>query len=258
MKQYIVDVFTDHAFAGNPCAVIILDEWLDDERMAQIARENRLEETSFAVQEENGYHLRYFTYEGEIDNVGHATLATAYVILNFYETKLEEILFHVSTGTVLVKKNGSLYEMDFPAYKLEPTSVTAEMLFALGQRPKEAFLGRDLVCVFEKEETVRSLTPDFAHVKDLPGLLVHVTAKGKDNDCVSRSFAPKLDILEDPVCVSGHCHLAPFWSERLNKQDIVAYQASSRGGQLHCHVDEGQVALSGQIILYSISELYVD
>ena len=172
MKQYVVDAFTDEVFSGNPAAVCITKEWLSDDLMMNITRENNLSETAF-------------------------------VIMNYYDTHLEEVAFDTLSGVLTVKKKQDLYEMDFPAYELKPKEVTSAMEDAIGARPVEAYMGRDLLCIFESEDVVRGLSPDMEKLKTLDGLLLQVTAKGREYDCVSRSFAPKLNVPEDPVCGSG-------------------------------------------------------
>ena len=194
---------------------------------------------------------------GEIDLCGHATLATAFVILSFYEQGADAVRFITRSGELTVTKRGELLEMDFPAYELKSTEVTEEMSIALGAKPKEAWLGRDLLCVFEGEETVRSMIPDMEKLLSIPGLLVHVTAKGSDTDCVSRSFGPKLAIPEDPVCGSGHCHIVPYWADTLGKEELVAYQASRRGGTLYCRRNGDRISLSGRAVLFSEAELHI-
>lgn len=258
MKQYVVDAFTDKVFGGNPAAVCVMENWLSDELLLKIARENNLSETAFAVWEQDQYHLRWFTPGGEIDLCGHATLATAYVIMRFIHADASIVRFKTKSGQLTVEKKGALLEMDFPAYKLRPIPVTDEMTAAIGARPAEAFMGRDLLCVMEDEETVRQLKPDMNKLLALDGLLLQVTAKGKDYDCVSRSFAPKLNVTEDPVCGSGHCHIMPYWSRELNKTDLVAYQASRRGGVLYGKIDGERIRISGKAVLYSEATIYVE
>lgn len=145
--------------------------------------------------------------------------------------------------------------MDLPAYELKPVPVTAEMEEAIGFRPMEAWIGRDLVCVLEREGQVRQAEPDGERLKDLDGLLLHLTARGKDYDCVTRSFAPKLGVAEDPVCGSGHCHVIPLWAEKLQKTDLCAFQASRRTGVLHCRLEGERVQIAGKAALYSVAEL---
>lgn len=210
MKQYVVDAFTDKVFSGNPAAVCVLDEPISEELMMNITKENNLSETAFAVKKGDAYDLRWFTPGGEIDLCGHATLGTAFVIMEYYEKNLKEIAFDTKSGRLSVIKKGELYEMDFPAYQLEPVKISAEMIEAIGAEPSEAYMGRDLLCIFDDEDIVRNLSPEMEKIKKLPGLLLQVTAKGEEFDCVSRSFAPKLNVAEDPVCGSGHCHIVPY------------------------------------------------
>jgi PhzF family phenazine biosynthesis protein len=255
MRQYVVDAFTDKVFGGNPAAVCVMDEWLPEETMMQITRENNLSETAFAVKEGPNYKLRWFTPGGEIDLCGHATLATAYIITNFIEPETTEVRFQTLSGLLVVVKKGDLLEMDFPSYELKRVDVTEAMVEAIGVRPLEAYMGRDLLCILESEEEVRNLNPNQKKVSELDGLLLQVTAQGKEFDCVSRSFAPKCNVPEDPVCGSGHCHIIPFWANRLGKNNLVAYQASSRCGTLYCEYQGDRVKMSGKAALYSIAEI---
>lgn len=258
MKQYIVDAFTDKVFGGNPAAICIMDEWLPDDLMMNITKENNLSETAFAVKEGADYKLRWFTPGGEINLCGHATLATAYVITQFIEPQATQVNFHTLSGILTVEKEEDLFVMDFPSYELKQVPITDEIIAALGVKPVEAYMGRDLLCILDSEEAVRNIKLNLDKVKMLDGLLLHVTAKGTDFDCVSRSFAPKLDVPEDPVCGSGHCHIIPFWAERMGKQNIVAYQASARGGTLYCEYQGDRVKMSGNAVLYSIAEINVE
>ena len=256
MKQYVVDAFTDKVFAGNPAAVCVLDEWLPEELMMKITVENNLSETAFTVKEGDKYHLRWFTPGGEIDLCGHATLGTAYVITTFVEPQLQEVVFTTMSGILRVKKVGDLFELDFPAYELEKIPVIDEMEEVLGVRPVEAFMARDMLCVLESEEQVRNLQPDMTKMLQLDGLLVHVTAKGAKADCVSRSFAPKLNVPEDPVCGSGHCHIVPYWLDTLGVEKVEAYQASRRGGTLYCRREGDRIVMAGKAALFSKAEIF--
>lgn len=257
MKQYVVDAFSDRVFGGNPAAVCVMDSWLPDGTMRNIAMENNLSESAFVVPEEGGYHLRWFTPGEEIDLCGHATLASAFVLMNFVDKGRESVAFDTLSGKLTVERRGELYEMDFPAYNLEPVAVTARMTEAMGAEPKEAYRARDLLCVFDDEGAVRNMAPDMERVAALDGLLLHATARGRDTDCVSRSFAPKLGVSEDPVCGSGHCHIVPYWSRTLRKEDIVAYQASKRGGTLYCRMAGDRVRLAGKAALFSAGEIRI-
>ena len=257
IKQYIVDAFTDRVFGGNPAAVCVLDSYPEDDLMMGITLENNLSETAFAVPEGEGYHLRWFTPGGEIDFCGHATLATGFTILNFYQPTWEAVTFHTMSGDMTVSRKDGRYEMDFPAYDLQPVPVTDAMETVLGVRPMEALMARDLVCVVETEQQVRDLAPDFEKMMGLNGLMVHATAKGADYDCVSRSFGPKLKINEDPVCGSGHCHILPYWFDKLGKDSLDAWQASRRGGALHGEKEGSRIRLSGNAVLFAESVLHV-
>ena len=257
MKQYVVDAFTDQVFHGNQAAVCVLDHWLSEELMMNITRENNFSETAFTVKEGEKWHLRWFTPGGEIDLCGHATLATAFVLLNYYEKDAQLVVFTTLSGDLIVTRKGELYEMEFPAYDLKKVDVTVAMEDALGASVKEAYLARDLLCVLDDEQVVRDLKPDLEKIKKIDGLLVHVTARGRDADCVSRSFAPKLSVAEDPVCGSGHCHIIPYWADLLGKDDLVAYQASKRGGTLFCRREGSKIFMAGKAALYSIDELFI-
>lgn len=256
MKQYIVDAFTDKVFAGNPAAVCIMDQWLSDEIMQKIAVENNLSETAFAVREKENYRLRWFTPGGEVKLCGHATLATAYVLLRFIEPETEKVCFDTLSGLLTVTKENEMLVMDFPSFKLTPIEIPDILIEAIGVRPVEVYMGEDMVCVLEDEEQVRNVTPNQDVIRKLDGLLLHITAKGDSYDCVTRSFAPKCNVAEDPVCGRGHCHVIPLWSEKLGKNKLTAYQASARGGVLYCRYAGERTVLSGKAALFSESEIY--
>ena len=256
MKQYIVDAFTDKPFSGNPAAVCVMESWPSEESMMKLAMENNLSETAFIVKEKQGYHLRWFTPGTEVELCGHATLASSFVILNYYEPESNVVRFHTLSGVLTVEREGALYKMDFPTYKLKEIPVTDEMEQAFGARPLKAVLGLDLVCIFETEKQVREMIPDQAKLLKIEGRLQNATAAGKDADCISRSFGPKLAVPEDPVCGSAHCQIADYWSGVLGKQKIHAYQASKRGGHLYCEMlDNGRIAISGEAALVAVSEI---
>ena len=224
--------------------------------MMKLAMENNLSETAFIVKEPEGYRLRWFTPGTEVELCGHATLASAFVVLNFYETDRNVVEFNTMSGLLTIRRKGNLYEMDFPTYELAEIPVTDAMERAFGIRPIRALLGLDLVCVFETEEQVRSLAPDQELLKTIEGRIQNATARGAQTDCVSRSFCPKLSIPEDPVCGSAHCQIADYWSQALGKKKIRAYQASKRGGYLDCvMLDNGRIAISGEAALVAISEI---
>ena len=256
LKQYIVDAFTNEPFSGNPAAICVMDEWPSDLSMMKLAMENNLSETAFIVRESTGYHLRWFTPGTEVELCGHATLAASFVILNFYEQGSDMVQFHTLSGVLTVHKKGNLYEMDFPTYELKEIPVTDLMEQAFGVRPIKAFLGLDLVCIFETEEQVRQMRPDQSALMQIEGRIQNVTARGNKTDCISRSFAPKLSIDEDPVCGSAHCQIADYWSDELGKDEIYAFQASKRGGYLNCRMlGNGRIAISGEAVLVAITEV---
>lgn len=255
MKQYIADAFTDTPFSGNPAAVCIMDHWPSEASMMKLARENNLSETAFLVKEDEGWHLRWFTPGTEVDLCGHATLASSFVILNYIEPESSEVRFNTKSGELAVRRNNGLYEMEFPVYPQKEIPVTDMMEQAFGVRPIRAYLGVDLVCVFENEEQIREMHPDQNLLKELPGRIQNATAKGKETDCVSRSFCPKLAIPEDPVCGSAHCQIAPYWSEAYGKPVISAYQASARGGYLTCEISGSKVRISGKAVIVAVSEV---
>ncbi|MEH7300456.1 PhzF family phenazine biosynthesis protein [Neobacillus drentensis] len=258
MKYFVVDAFAEKVFEGNPAGVCIMNDWISDDLMQKIAIENNLSETAFAVKEAGHYRLRWFTPGGEINLCGHATLATAFIILNYYDNQLETVKFNTISGELIVNKQNDLYELDFPSVPLEKITVTDKMISALGIVPNETYLNRDLVFVLESEEDVRNVNPDFAQLERLPeGLGVCVTAKGSEFDFVSRAFFPKLKVNEDPVTGSLHCSLIPFWAKRLEKQELVARQLSSRGGTLYCKHEDTRVKMAGRAVLYSVAELNI-
>ena len=207
-------------------------------------------------QEDTGYHLRWFTPGTEVELCGHATLASAYVILNYYEPESNIVQFNTLSGILTVKKKGKLLEMNFPTYELTEIPVTDAMEKAFGVRPIKALLGLDLVCVFASEEQVRSMHPAQELLMGIEGRIQNATAAGIDADCVSRSFCPKLSIAEDPVCGSAHCQIATYWSKKLGTANIHAYQASKRGGHLYCELqNNGRISISGEAALVAISEI---
>lgn len=259
MKYFVVDAFAENLFEGNPAGVCIMDNWLSDHLMQRIAAENNLSETAFAVKEGDEYHLRWFTPAEEIDLCGHATLATAYVIANYYEINMEQVTFKTMSGELIVVKNGDLYEMDFPSRMPEKFSLTEQMVEALGVTPIETYLSRDLMFVLNSEEEVRNAAPDFSKLKELPdGLGVSITAKSERYDFASRSFFPKLNVNEDPVCGSAHCNFIPYWAERLGKNELTARQLSRRGGTLYCKLENDRVKIAGRAVLYSIADLQIN
>jgi PhzF family phenazine biosynthesis protein len=246
-----VDAFHHELFKGNPAAVCPLKEWLPDEMMQSMAMENNLSETSFFVEADAGYEIRWFTPLREVDLCGHATLATAHVLFNHLDFKGDAIEFFSASGMLYVRKgkDGLIY-LNFPAQK--PHTVQNEEIFeeAMGLKPKSALKGKKLMLVYEHEEEVINLRPDFQQLIKLNDIGVIATAPGNDFDFVSRFFAPAVGIDEDPVTGSAHTHLIPYWSERLNKKYLSAWQCSKRGGILLCENDENRVLIGGNAVTY--------
>lgn len=258
MKQYVVDAFTNKVFAGNPAAVCVMNEWLPDTTMQKIAIENNLSETAFAVKENENYHLRWFTPGGEVDLCGHATLATAYIIMRFIEPLCKQVQFKTLSGLLTVTKEQDLLTMDFPSFSLTPIAVTENIIQAIGIKPLKAYMGADLVCVLENQEQVKQFVPNLDLIRSLDGACLHITARGKAYDCVTRTFAPKCNIAEDPVCGRAHCHVVPLWANEFEKNDLTAYQASARGGVLYCRYEGERTVLSGKAVLFSAAQIYLD
>ena len=258
-KSYVVDAFTDEIFKGNPAAVMFLPKYPNDTLMQNIAMENKLSETAFAVkQDSTHYDLRWFTPGGEIDLCGHATLATGFLVFKFAAPENSNtVTFNTQGGELTVTKKDDLYEMNFPSYDLKQVPVTEEMTTAFGKQPAEAYMGRDLLCVFPDGTDIEQLNPDMDKLNQLDGLLQHATVASDKYDCASRSFAPKLAVPEDPVCGSGHCHIVPYWAKRLRKNHLTAYQASPRSGVLYCDYQGDRTLLSGKAVLYSESETFI-
>lgn len=258
MRYYVVDAFTDKMFGGNPAAVCILEQWISDDLMQNIAIENNLSETAFAVKNDGIYHIRWFTPGGEIDLCGHATLATAFIISNYYDQDVTKIIFSSMSGELIVKKSGDLFELNFPSIMPIKFELSNKMIDALGIKPIETYLARDLIFILENEDAVLSTQPNFTKMLQLnDGLGVIITAKGVHHDFVSRAFYPKLNVKEDPVTGSAHSNLIPYWARRLNKTKLVARQLSKRGGTLYCRDAGDRVYISGYATLYAQGTLNI-
>ena len=260
LRLYHLNAFTTKPFAGNPAAVCPLAEWLDDGLLQAVAAENNLSETAFFVPRGEQYELRWFTPRSEVKLCGHATLASAFVILQILETKHDSVRFETrASGALTVTRDGDLLAMDFPA--LAPWACTdppAALSEGLGKVPLEVVQIEDnYFAVFEKEEEVKSLRPDFRLLEELHPAGVAVTAPGKDCDFVSRYFAPSYGIREDPVTGSTHCSLAPYWAKRLRKTKLHARQISERGGELWCEVRSERVILRGNAVLTLQGDLLI-
>jgi PhzF family phenazine biosynthesis protein len=256
---YQVDAFSSTLFAGNPAAICPLDRWLPDETMQSIAAENNLSETAFFVPEEGGYRLRWFTPGVEVDLCGHATLATAYIILEKLHPGQESVSFETRSGELTVRRAGDLYSLDFPSRPPKHCKVHPRLIEALGTVPVEILGARDYVVVYASEDDVRTLQPSMELLTIIDRFAVIVTAPGTDGvDFVSRFFAPAKGVPEDPVTGSAHCTLIPYWSRRLGKTRLHARQVSRRGGELWCENLGERVVISGKAALYLEGSIRVD
>jgi PhzF family phenazine biosynthesis protein len=249
---YQVDAFAGAVFSGNPAAVCLLDGWLSDGQLQAIAAENNLSETAFLVRNEDGFDLRWFTPVTEVELCGHATLASAFVLFNCRQWREEAIRFRTrKSGVLLVRKRGDLLEMDFPARPPHAVKTPPGLCEALHVQP-ELILGsaEDILVVLEGERIVRELRPDIAALGRVACRGIIVTARGERSDFVSRFFAPRVGVAEDPVTGSAHCVLIPYWSGVLGKKSLHAVQVSHRGGELFCEDCGGRVHIAGRAVLY--------
>jgi len=249
---YQADAFTDKLFGGNPAAVCPLQEWLPDATMQRIAQENNLAETAFIVKTDNGYFLRWFMPESEIDLCGHATLATAHILFTELGHEWDTIYFDtVKAGTLVVKRDGDKYVMDFPSRPPFAADAPEGLIEALGgKKPQEVWRSRDYLLVYETEEDITGITPDHAALSKIDTLGIIVTAPGNEIDFVSRFFAPAASVPEDPVTGSAHCNLIPYWAGRLGKNSLHAYQLSARHGELWCELKGDRVLMAGNAVTY--------
>ncbi len=256
---YQVDAFTNKVFGGNPAAVCPLEEWLDDFTMQQIAAENNLSETAFFVKrKENLYDLRWFTPMMEVDLCGHATLAAAFVVFNYVNKQLNSVRFESKSGELIVERSAELLTLDFPTRDPILYQTSYNLKGALGLEPIEVLKSRDLFVVYKNESQIRALTPNFELLKTFEDFLgIIVTAPGDGYDFCSRFFAPNAGIPEDPVTGSAHCSLIPYWSKRLNKRKLHAFQLSQRKGELFCEDLGKRVKISGNAVLYLEGEILI-
>ena len=263
VPMYQVDAFAGQVFTGNPAAICPLETWLPDAQMQAIAAENNLAETAFFVRNGKGYKLRWFTPVVEVDLCGHATLATASVILNDLTPSERSVSFETKSGTLTVTRDGELYSLDFPARPPQPCAdVYPGLLPALGGQPEAVLAARDYFVVYGSEEELRSLKPDMQALMKLDRFAVIATAPGSDSgpqaaDFVSRFFAPAKGVPEDPVTGSAHCSLIPYWSKRLGKTKLHAFQISPRGGELWCENRGERVTMSGKAVRFFEGTIYL-
>jgi PhzF family phenazine biosynthesis protein len=247
---YHVDAFTSRLFGGNPAAVCPLEAWLEDETMQAIAAENNLAETAFFVGRDGRYDLRWFTPTVEVDLCGHATLASALVVFRHLEPSLEAVSFRSKSGELRVTRSGDVLTLDFPARAPSRCEATEAVTRALGKEPRELWAARDYMAVYGSEEEVRGLEPAMDRLAALDRFGVIVTAPGRDADFVSRFFAPRQGVPEDPVTGSAHCTLVPYWASRLGRPRLRALQVSRRGGELFCEDRGDRVAIGGRAVQF--------
>jgi PhzF family phenazine biosynthesis protein len=248
---YHVDAFTNRVFHGNPAGVCPLDRWLDDAAMQAIAAENNLSETAFFVRRGNDYDLRWFTPATEVDLCGHATLASAHVLFTRLDRAATSVTFHTRSGPLTVTRDGDRLVMDFPSRPPAPCPIPAGLVDGLGGGTlRETLKARDLLAVFDDEEAIRRIVPDFAALERVDAFGIIVTARGREVDFVSRFFAPRQGVPEDPVTGSAHCTLVPYWAGRLGRTRLSARQVSARGGEIACELAGDRVRLAGHAVVF--------
>lgn len=255
---YQVNAFTDTIYGGNPAAVCPLTEWLPDETMQGLAKENNLSETAFFIPDGDVFHIRWFTPEFEIDLAGHPTLATAHVIFEYLGYHKNEITFHCKSGLLHVtKKGGTMLEMNFPSRMPQKCNPPLALIEGVNHQPQHIYKSRDYVLVYKNQKEVENFKPDFVWLNRIDALGIIATAPGDDCDFVSRFFVLNSVIEEDPVTGSAHAELIPYWSHVLGKTTMLAKQISSRGGILHCEDKGDRVTIAGESILYMKGEYFI-
>ncbi|MGZ3931915.1 MAG: PhzF family phenazine biosynthesis protein [Bacteroidia bacterium] len=262
MAQHIyqVDAFTTgKAFSGNPASVVPLESWPDDDLLQNIAMENNQAETAFFVKQKEGYHLRWFTPAVEVDLCGHATLAAAHVLFEHLDYKAQKISFNSRSGVLTVEKLKDGYSLDFPSDTLAEISLSPNISACFDLQPLRVFKGKtDYMLVFNDEQQIRGIKPDFTAIAALPARGVIITSPGITTDFVSRFFAPQVGISEDPVTGSAHTSLTPYWSKILNKKELTALQLSKRRGSLKCTYLVDRVEIRGAAKTYLSGEISTD
>jgi PhzF family phenazine biosynthesis protein len=255
---YQVDAFTGELFAGNPAAVVPLENWLPSEVMQKIAFENNLSETAFYVQTPEGLAIRWFTPAVEVNLCGHATLASGFVVFHRGEVTGDLVEFSSRSGPLRVRREGELLVLDFPAHAPQPTPAPRGLIEAMGLAPREVWRAdEDYLVLYASEAEVRGLAPDFARLETVEARGVIATAPGSGVDFVSRFFAPRVGVPEDPVTGSAHTRLTPYWAGRLGKNELTARQVSKRGGWLQCRQRGDRVEIAGRAVLYMTGTIAV-
>jgi PhzF family phenazine biosynthesis protein len=259
LKLYQIDAFTDTIFGGNPACVVPLDNWLPNDTLLKIAKENAVAETAFFVDKGDKIHLRWFTPEIEMDLCGHATLATTHCLKTILNYKKDKIIFETLSGDLTVMIENDFYYLDFPSRMPLENNLPENISKSLNIQPKEILKSRDYVLIYDSEEEIKNISINrqfFDEINLDPGGVI-VTAKGENCDFVSRFFTPQASILEDPVTGSAHCSLIPFWAKNLNKKVLYAQQVSERLGKLYCEDKGDRVIIGGQAKTYSIGEFWL-
>jgi len=258
LPYFEVAAFTVNAFGGNPAGVCPLEKWLPDGMLQGIAANNNLAETAFTVARGNDFELRWFTPAVEVDLCGHATLAAARVLFSERSYAGNAIRFHTKSGALTVTCDGEILTLNFPSRPATACNAPEALLRGLGVKPKEVLKARDYLAVFDREDEVRALKPDFAELSKLDCLGIITSAPGKDCDFISRFFAPAAGINEDPVTGSSHCTLIPYWSQKLGKTKLLGRQISVRGGELFCELAGERVHIGGKAVIYLRGKIEIE
>ena len=251
-KSYIINTFAEETFAGNTAAVCILEDFLKNDIMQKIATENNVPESAFIVKKSDyNYSIKFFTPEKELEICVQATLAAAFVVDNFVNKITDTIVFTAEKSDIEIRKNDNRYELEFESIDCKQIEVTDQMINAIGGKPIEAYLSRDLILIFENEQQIKSLKPDFEKLKKLLGFVCVASSKGEVSDIAVRTFCPKINVNEIEVCGSAHISLAPIWAEKLNKNEIFSKQYSKKGGTVYCQFKNEFTSISGSAVICS-------
>lgn len=260
MNLFHVDAFTNQIFKGNPAAVCFLEEWLAEDVLHSIAKENNLPVTAFLKEKNNGYEIRWITPEYELELCGHGSLAAAFVIFKYIKPGVSEIKFQSQkAGEITVYNKNNLIELNFPEKEIVPIAILEQIVSGLGKIPVAVYQHKSerILAVFENEEIIKNLLPDMHVLKSLEHRGIIVTAPSAQVDFVSRTFYPIKLIPEDAVTGASHCLLVPYWAKRLKKSELHAYQLSARGGELFCRYGDKRVLISGSACLYMQGEIVI-
>jgi PhzF family phenazine biosynthesis protein len=260
LPLYKIDAFTDRVFAGNPACVVPMQEWLPDDTLLKIAKENAVPETAFFIPQGDQFALRWFTPDIEMDLCGHATLATAHVLKTILQHPSDRIVFTSNSGSLEVTAADGRYTLNFPSRKPVPARLPDIVRSSLDRQPTAVLKARDYVLVYDSENDIRDIRINRQLLDQInldPGGVV-ITARGKESDFVSRFFTPQSTVFEDPVTGSAHCSLIPYWSEQLGKKQMKALQLSERGGVLYCEDKGNRVLISGEAKTYAAGTLWTE